>query len=173
MIARPEEKIYSTPHTKIVKQTDIDNINITNYDKNIPDHDKNIPDCIENMNDEHVNTSKSQNDLGTIGQTPLENDEQIHQNLIRENVLQNSNLQFKRNTRGHNNNATRRTFQVGQQVYVDNQQKSSKSDQYAQKLAPPKRSGYIVARKGNDMYEIVSIGNKPMGCWHAKNISLR
>lgn len=73
----------------------------------------------------------------------------------------------------YNLRATKRVFQLGQEVWIPNHKQSKASEKFTSKLAQSKVRAYIEKKLGEDTYMLIDKTGKSLGKYHANDISTR
>lgn len=95
--------------------------------------------------------------------------------MMNEAVIEQEKASFVKNREQYNLRATVRKFKQGDVVYMANTKQSSAGEQYAQKLAPLRKMGIVKepAPGARDIYVILDQNGKPIGNYHATQLTIR
>lgn len=106
---------------------------------------------------------------------PPDEESDDRRDIIYEEAAETQRAQFEQNKNRYNLRASVRKFNVGQVVYIKNQQQSSAANEHSQKLAPLKRIAVVksVVEYASDMYRLMDASGKEIGTYHANQIFSR
>lgn len=96
-------------------------------------------------------------------------DEERRQTIEEEVKDRSADVYERRRTR-YNRTAKKRTFRIGETVYIPNEKLSSKEKKYSHKLAPTKIQCTIREKNGSDIYTVVDKKGKVIGKVHADDM---
>lgn len=110
-----------------------------------------------------------------------ENSENVRENehdqreVIYEQAAEEQRHAFEINKNRYNLRASKRSFNPGDNVWINVQKQSCAAEKYSQKLGPKRKCAYVKQRVdgSSDMYELVDGNNKPIGTYHATQIQTR
>lgn len=91
---------------------------------------------------------------------------QIKRDLIKENI----HKAYEKGEKQYNKRSREVSFRPGQEVYVRNFVQSNFSKNFNAKFAPKFKKCRILAKKGNNMYDIETLQGNKIGTFHAKDI---
>lgn len=110
-----------------------------------------------------------------------ENSENVRENehdqreVIYEQAAEEQRHAFEINKNRYNLRASKRSFNPGDNVWINVQKQSCAAEKYSQKLGPKRKCAYVKQRVdgSSDMYELVDGNNKPIGTYHATQMQTR
>lgn len=147
-----------------------------------------IVKIIDHMNrTAHTSTGVSPNYLHFGRELPLTGDEHTvlndvnptreysdeRQDVVMDEARDKQQVRYEKDRRRYDLRSKSRSFVKGQEVWIPNSKQSSAANKYSQKLARPKVRAYIAHRIGSNTYQLIDGTGKPLGKYHANDISTR